>query len=154
MAIFTNFKGAGILFTHQTDEGAKVFLGRRRFQPFKSYFSVVGGRMEPADRGDYFRAALRESSEETCRGIRIDRYLREYLVLPLNPDSLEKQEIDLPFFKFVTYIVSMRRVPPSHIWPKLNFEFTDGQFFPANCLPHLLHPFVEPLVSRLTQSVA
>ena len=110
--------------------------------------------MESADRGDYFCAALREASEETCGGIRIEDYLRRYLTLPLDSDSLEKQEIDLPFFKFVTFVVRLNAIPSRQIWPKLNFEFTDGQFFPANCLPHPLHPFVEPLVNRLTQGVA
>jgi 8-oxo-dGTP pyrophosphatase MutT (NUDIX family) len=145
MRILPQYKGAGILFACDSE----VLLGLRAISPFKNRWSIFAGRMEAEDSGVFCKTAFAEASEEACNCIPVEDYLREYLPTPFNRNLLVRQEINLPFFKFVSFVVQLTAKPSLKYWPRLNSEFLRCDWFKMDSLPNNLHPFVKTLVRRL-----
>lgn len=148
--------GAGVLFVHRPEGGPlEVFMAKRRINPNRGCWSIVGGKRELKD-SDFFATACREASEETCGGIPLQRYLASYLATPVCSNKLTKRCCYWGIYNWVTYIVLLHAKPPASEWPvrsaEFCYEFSDGGWFAIDDLPKPIHQDMPKLI-KLAQAL-
>jgi 8-oxo-dGTP pyrophosphatase MutT (NUDIX family) len=133
------YRGAGILFCARSGPVQRVLLVERRGS---GVWSIPGGGMSPADDGDFWKTALRESLEEVG--------------LPFDPSALRESvlaSVDYPVgvFRWTTFVIELEdraweTAFPDRTARDFDLEFSDAQWFALDELPPKAHWLVRPLV--------
>ena len=87
------YRGAGVMLYRMTPDGeCRVILFRRANNPDKGKYSVIGGKMDDRDKGDYSGTAARETREEVGISMSV-------------PEDCPTITINLIFFKWKTFYI-------------------------------------------------
>ena len=131
------YRGAGILFVNQGDEGPTVLLACRRNS---GVWSIPGGKRDEGDRNDW-DTAVRETREE----------------FGLIPEGFDRKPgLIIPFgflgFHWRTFVVELAEHPasfPDHSARDFRQEFREACWFPLSAVPPKTHWLLLPLLIRL-----
>lgn len=120
---------AGILFTCQEDDTVLLALRSNGVREPHTW-GIPGGSIERRDNAleDDLEAAKREVKEELgC--------------LPKHLEVIDKNILDLSFFKYTTFIANLSLKEKNNWTPKIkiNWEHDDVGWFPKSNLPFPLH---------------
>jgi len=137
------YQGAGCLFYRNNGNlKIEVFLGLRKYRPFKNYWSIPGGESNRSSDGKYiesqWQTALRETQEET--GLKLESSL----------ENIKTKHLYIPYlFSYRTFIIPLQGNPEifrSH-------EFTETGWFDIDHLPRPLHIGVKSAVKKLPDKI-
>ncbi len=140
------FKGAGLLFWKQGDEGEiLVLLGKRLNGVDKGRWSVPGGGWDKLDGfssegyRNYHRTAVREAKEETGYAI------------PESDEVSRIWAIHAPFFHFEVFDYRVREM--NAVMTLTPLEFSEGGWYPLTSLPEPLEWFVPFQLQNLKRKI-
>jgi ADP-ribose pyrophosphatase YjhB (NUDIX family) len=127
------YRGAGIACFREDKDGSYcVLLCKRKFNPYRGYWSFPGGGANPGEA--LHNCALREFTEETGK-----------VLFSLDSEFLDEIHIDLPFFHWVTHVVRIKK----NITTVKAAEFTRCAWvYPVNFSKLKLHPGVTTAIRK------
>lgn len=130
------YRGSGILLVNDQ----KVFLGLRKFNPFKGSWTIPGGKHNR--RESDLSTALRELKEE----------IGFISKKPIYGKIIGYKIIRIPYlFQFTIFIVETKYQLKTFI--KKPKEFYIARWFNKNTLPSPLHPGILELISSINKNV-
>ncbi len=133
------YQGAGcLLYRISNKSKIEVFLGLRKYSPFKNYWSIPGGESNRSSAGKYnesqCQSALRETEEET--GLKLEKSL----------ENIKTTHLYIPgLFSYRTYIIHLKGNP--NIFK--NHEFSEIGWFEINNLPQPIHIGLKSAVNKI-----